>query len=70
MPWYYDFSVLQKRTLSSGSQATFRWTPQRPGTYFVRVRFLGDPGYANGATSLGNVPQVGNVSEVVKLVVR
>ena len=69
VPWYHGFTIVQKQKLSARSQARFRWTPDRPGTYFVRVSFVGEPGYADGATDLGHVPQVGNVSEVIKLVV-
>ena len=69
VPWYHDFTILQKRTLSAGSTASFRWTPSRPGTYFMHVRFIGEPGYADGATHLWEVPHVGNVSEVIKVVV-
>jgi hypothetical protein len=70
VPWYHDFTVLQKQTLSARSQARFRWTPNRRGTYFVRVSFVGEPGFADGATRLAHVPHVANVSEVIKLVVR
>ena len=69
VPWYHDFTVVQKQTLSARSQARFRWTPGRRGTYWVRVSFVGEPGYADGATNLAYVPHIANVSEVIKLVV-
>ncbi len=69
VPWYYGFGVVQKRKLLARSTASFRWAPDRPGTYFVRVSLVGEPGYADGVTALTPVPRVGNVSEVIKLVV-
>ncbi len=65
---YHDWSVRGIRALSATSRATFTWTPQAKGTYYLRVRFAGGKRY----TDVGSrkVPHVPNVSRVIRIVVK
>lgn len=65
---YSGWRTLATKKLTKGSRASWRWTPSRRGTYWVRVWFKGGAKYTDvGART---VPHVGNASAVLKVVVR
>jgi hypothetical protein len=65
---YGNWSVLKTKALAATSRATFTWTPQAKGTFYLRVWFAGGKRYTDVGTR--KVPHVPNVSRVVRVVVK
>ena len=66
--WYTGWTTLKTKALSSGSGASWQWTPTQKGVYWVRAWFVGGKKYTDGGSR--KVPHVPNTSRVIKIVVQ